>query len=236
MLVVGLIGGIGSGKSQAAQMLRDLGATVLDADAIGHQVLRQGEVIDALVRRFGERILTPQGEISRRDLAKIVFAPGHEADRRFLEQLTHPRIGQRLKEALAELEASWDPPPVVVLDAALLLEAGWDRYCDKILFIDAPRDLRLERAVARGWSAEQFSAREAAQWPLEEKRRRAQIVIRNARTLENLRQVLRLTWQHRLWPDAQQRRMQQKSDEKPRDDGAAGDSDASPGPSPQGAS
>lgn len=204
MLVVGLIGGIGSGKSQAAQMLRDLGATVLDADALGHEVLREPDVIQALVQRFGRGILTHEGQISRRALAKIVFAPGHEDDRRFLEQLTHPRIGQRLEEALARLRASPAPPPVVVLDAALLLEAGWDRYCDRILFLDAPRDQRLERAVARGWSAEQFSAREAAQWPLEEKRRRAQIVIRNVRTLENLRQVLRLTWQHRLWPDAQQ--------------------------------
>lgn len=205
MLVVGLIGGIGSGKSQAAEIFRDLGATVLDADAIGHEVLREKDVVDALVRRFGQGILAPDGQISRRELARIVFAPGHEADRRFLEELTHPRISQRLAAALAQLQASARPPLVVVVDAALLLEAGWDRYCDKIMFIDAPRDLRLERAVARGWSAEQFSAREAAQWPLEEKRQRAQIVIRNVRTLENLRQVLRLTWQHRLWPEAQGR-------------------------------
>jgi dephospho-CoA kinase len=202
-LVVGLVGGIGSGKTQAAEIFRDLGATVLDADAIGHEVLREKEVIDALVRRWGRSILGPDGQVRRREVAHIVFAPGHEADRRFLEQLTHPRIGQRLADALAQLQALPHPPPVVVLDAALLLEAGWDRYCDLVIFIDAPRDLRLERAVARGWSTEQFFAREAAQWPLEEKRQRAQIVIRNARTLENLRQVLRLTWQHRLWPQAQ---------------------------------
>ena len=229
MLVVGLVGGIGSGTSQAAQMLRDLGATVLDADAIGHEVLREREVIDSLVQRFGRGILTPEGQISRRALAKIVFAPGHEADRRFLEELTHPRIGRRLEEALAQLRASPAPPPVVVLDAALLFEAGWDRHCDKILFLDAPRDLRLERAVARGWSAEQFSAREAAQWPLEEKRRRAQIVIRNARTLENLRQVLRLTWQHRLWPEAQQHGPQH---DLARDNAAPSSPDARQRPAP----
>ena len=83
----------------------------------------------------------------------------------------------------------------------MLFEAGWDKLCDKILFVDAPRDLRLERAVSRGWSTEQFAAREAAQLPVEEKRSRSHIVIRNARTLENIREVLRLTWRHRLMGD-----------------------------------
>jgi dephospho-CoA kinase len=82
-----------------------------------------------------------------------------------------------------------------VIDAALLFEAGWDKLCDKIIYVDAPRDLRLERAVARGWSAEQFAAREAAQLPLEEKGGRSHILIRNVRTLESLREVVRLTWQ-----------------------------------------
>src|SRR5262249_39728091 len=131
-------------------------------------------------------------------VAKIVFAAGNEPERKFLEQLTHPRIEALLQDELTALRNSPDPPPVVVLDAALLFEAGWDKLCDKILFVDAPHDIRLERAVARGWSTEQFAAREAAQLPVEEKRSRSQIVIRNARTLENIREVLRLTWRHRL--------------------------------------
>ena len=83
---------------------------------------------------------------------------------------------------------------MAVIDAALLFEAGWDRLCDKIVFIDAPRDARLERAVRRGWSAEQLAAREAAQMPLEEKAARSHILIRNVKTLEYVRDVVRMTW------------------------------------------
>src|SRR5262249_38889237 len=110
----------------------------------------------------------------------------------------HPRIQTLLAEELEHIKSSAEPPQVVVLDAALLFEAGWDKLCDKILFVDAPRDVRLERAVARGWSADQFAAREAAQIPTEEKRQRSHIVIRNVRTLENVRDVVRLTWRHLL--------------------------------------
>jgi dephospho-CoA kinase len=119
-----------------------------------------------------------------------------------LEELTHPRIKQLLEEELEYLRNTSPQPPVVVIDAALLFEAGWDKLCDKIMYVDAPRDLRLERAVSRGWSAEQFSAREAAQLPLVEKASRSQIIVRNARTLENIREVLRLTWRHRLVGEA----------------------------------
>jgi dephospho-CoA kinase len=198
MLILGLSGGIASGKSVVANVLRDLGAAVLDADKAGHAVLREPDVIAALRARWGDVILDQAGQISRRAVAKIVFAAGNDAERKFLEQLTHPRIESSLKDELEAIRNSPDPPPVVAIDAALLFEAGWDKLCDKILFVDAPRDLRLERAVSRGWSTEQFAAREAAQLPPEEKRSRSHIVIRNARTLENIREVLRLTWRHRL--------------------------------------
>ena len=105
-------------------------------------------------------------------------------------------IGGEDGPALAAVKAAPDPPPAVVIDAALLFEAGWDKLCDKIIFVDAPRDVRLERAVRRGWSAEQFAAREAAQLPPEEKRQRSHIVIRNVRTVESLREVVRLTWRN----------------------------------------
>jgi len=202
MLILGLVGGIASGKSQVAECLRDFGAVVLDADRAGHAVLREPQVIEALVARWGSGILEPTGQISRRAVAKIVFGASGDGERRFLEQVTHPRIESLLRDELVRIKASSPLPPVVVIDAALLFEAGWDKLCDKILFVDAPRDVRLERAVARGWSTEQFAAREAVQIPPEEKRRRADIVIRNVRTLENLREVLRLTWRHRVSGDA----------------------------------
>jgi dephospho-CoA kinase len=104
----------------------------------------------------------------------------------------------RLQQDLSRAQANQPPPRAVVIDAALLFEAGWDKLCDKIIFVDAPRDVRLERAIVRGWSAEQLAAREAAQLPPEEKRQRSHIVIRNVRTLENLREVVRLTWRDLL--------------------------------------
>jgi len=198
MLTLGLVGGIASGKSQVASSLHDLGATVLDADRAGHEVLRQPDVIAALKARWGDGILDSSGQVSRREVAKIVFADGKDKEKEFLEQLTHPRIQMRMQQEIARAQALSPPPRVLVLDAALLFEAGWDKLCDKNLFVDAPRDLRLERAVSRGWSAQQFAAREAAQLPVEDKRARADIVIRNVRTLEALREVVRLTWRDLL--------------------------------------
>jgi len=198
MVILGLVGGIASGKSLVANILRDMGAVVLDADQAGHYVLRQPEVIAELKKRWGDKILDAKGQVIRREVAKIVFAKGHEAELSFLEHLTHPRIETLLRQELDTVRNSPDPPPVIVIDAPLLFEAGWDKLCDKVLYVDAPRDLRLERAIARGWSAEQFAAREASQMPLEEKASRSHIIVRNARTLENIRDVLRLTWHHRL--------------------------------------
>jgi dephospho-CoA kinase len=198
MLILGLVGGIASGKSLVAQCFYELGAVVLDGDRAGHAVLREAEVIAGVVERWGERVLDRDGQINRKAVAQIVFAPGQAGEKEFLERLTHPRIQKRLQQELAAARAAPQPPPAVVIDAALLFEAGWDKLCDRIIFVDAPRDVRLERAVRRGWSAEQFAAREAAQWPPEEKRQRAQIVIRNVRTVENIREVVRLTWKSLL--------------------------------------
>src|SRR5262245_52086594 len=123
MLILGLVGGIASGKSLVANILRDMGATVLDADQAGHFVLRQPDVIAELKSRWGEKILDSNGQVSRREVAKIVFAQGNTAERKFLEQLTHPRIEALLKQELDTIRNSSNPPPVVVLDAALLFEA-----------------------------------------------------------------------------------------------------------------
>lgn len=194
MLTLGLVGGIASGKSVVADCFRDLGALVLDADKAGHEVLREPDIIAALKQRWGDRVVDAHGQISRKEVAQIVFAPGKGAEKRFLEELTHPRIQMRLQQEMAKAQAQSPPPRVAVLDAALLFEAGWDKLCDKIVFIDAPRDARLERAVRRGWSAEQFAAREVAQMPLEEKAARSHILIRNVKTLEYVRDVVRMTW------------------------------------------
>lgn len=195
MRIIGLLGGVASGKSVVAQELAQLGACILDADQAGHQVLQTPHVQEAIRNRWGQEVFGPDGQVDRARLAQRVFAHSAQAaqDRRYLEEITHPEIGQLLRsqaQTLAEIGC-----PAAVLDAPLLLEVGWDRWCDKLVFVDAPWEVRQARALARGWSVEQFAAREAAQWPVEQKRLRADIIIDNSGSLETTRiQVLRF-WQ-----------------------------------------
>ena len=186
--VVGLIGGIASGKSRVAELLARRGARVLSGDQAGHEALRQPEVKARVVERWGLGVLDEHGEVDRRRLAARVF--GDPAERRALEAIAWPWIGRRLRE---QVEAARADPAVklILLDAAVLLEAGWDEVCDRLVFVDAPRDVRLRRlAEQRGWSAKEVAAREEAQLPLTEKARRADDVLDNSGPPEALaRQV-----------------------------------------------
>lgn len=184
MITIGLIGGVASGKSAVARCFTDLGAALLDADRVGHEVLREPAVIEQLVARWGPTILTEAGEINRSAVAKIVFAPGNEAEREFLNSVSHPRIGARLAAELDRLRAA--KCPAVVLDAALLLEAGWGHLCDQIVFVEVPFEQRLARARSRGWDVGELTRREATQLPLVEKKRRSTTWIDNSGTLADL--------------------------------------------------
>lgn len=198
MLTIGLTGGIASGKSAVAAALARRGAVVFDADQIGHRVLQEPEVRDELVARWGREILTPDGQIARPAVAAKVFGdtPAATEERQFLEQALHPRIRQRIEAEIRILPD--DAVPAVVIDAPLLIESGWNAVCQVIVFVEAPRDLRLDRAKkSRGWTAEEFSRREAAQMPIEEKRRRSTHVISNAGTLAELESEV-----ERFWDDA----------------------------------
>jgi dephospho-CoA kinase len=184
MITIGLIGGVASGKSAVARCFTDCGAALLDADRVGHEVLREPAVIEQLVTRWGPAILTEAGDINRSAVAKIVFAPGNEAEREFLNSVSHPRIGARLAAELERLRA--EKYPAVVLDAALLLEAGWDHLCDQIVFVEVPLEQRQARARSRGWNMGELARREATQLPLDEKKRRSTICIDNSGTLADL--------------------------------------------------
>lgn len=192
--VVGLLGGIGSGKSLVARQLAELGACVLDADQAGHEVLESSDVKQAAIERWGTAILAPDGRIERRRLAAIVFSPSSEgiAERAFLQQLTHPRIARRL---VAEAKCrSQEGFRLAVLDAPLLLEAGWDKLCDILVFVEAPWPLRVARVQARGWSAKELADREGVQESLDLKRRRADWVIDNSGSPEQTRAQLERLW------------------------------------------
>ena len=180
MKVIGILGGVASGKSLVAGELVRLGAGRLDADRAAHEALRMPEIEAAARRRWGAGIFGADGRIDRGRLAEVVFAapPQGPPEREYLEQLTHPEIGRLLADEAGRLRAAGRV--AAALDAPLLLEAGWDRLCDTLWFVDAPRGLRLARARERGWSDADFAAREAAQESLEAKRRRADVVVDNS--------------------------------------------------------
>lgn len=184
--VIGLVGGIGSGKSRVAAEFAKCGARVIHADQLGHEALRQPEIRNELVRRWGREILDDKGEIARRKVARIVFEMDQE--RKALESLVHPYIGRRIRE---EIDAANADPAVklVVLDAAIMLETGWAEVCDRVVYVHAPRAARLRRlADQRGWSAKEVEAREEAQLSLTEKASRANSAIDNSESPERLAQ------------------------------------------------
>jgi dephospho-CoA kinase len=176
--VIGLIGGIGSGKSRVAEAFAWHGAYLISGDQLGHEALRQPDIIAQVVRRFGPEVLDEHGSIIRRRLGAVVFAD--PAERRVLEAMVFPWIERRFA---AEVKAAQAEPRValIVFDAAILLEAGWNKRCDWIVYVHAPREVRLQRlAEQRGWSAKEVEARENAQMPLTDKVTRADFVVDNS--------------------------------------------------------
>jgi dephospho-CoA kinase len=182
--VIGLIGAIGAGKTSAAAAFQSRGGMVINADALGHAALEEPAIRQQLVARWGTRIIRDDGTLDRRAIAGIVFPESGE--RVALERLVFPYIRER---ATAEILRAQQDSNVrfIVLDAAVLLEAGWNDVCDRIVYIDAPRAVRLARLATRsGWTADDLRAREAAQWPDSEKVKRADAVIVNEGSPERL--------------------------------------------------
>ena len=194
MLVIGILGGVASGKSLVSSELARLGAGVLDADRAGHEVLRMPAIMAAARERWGDDIFGADGQVDRKRLAKIVFSPPPEGprQRKYLEELTHPEIGRLLERQAREMSEAG--AVAAILDAPLLLEAGWDKFCGRLIFVDAPRELRLRRALARGWSEKEFAVREGVQECLESKRGRADVVVDNSGLPEQTRDQVQRLW------------------------------------------
>ena len=168
MILVGLSGKIGSGKSTVAGRFGELGARVIDADALAHEVLEAAEAKAAIVSRFGPGVLGADGRVQRRVLAERVFGPtpAHAAALQDLEAIVHPRVHQRIEQSLDEIRAGERQPggqnTGVVLDMPLLLRAGWAQACDVVVHVECAEDVRRERLARRNVSPEQQAAREAA--------------------------------------------------------------------------
>ena len=199
MLVIGLAGGIASGKSLVAHCFELLGAIVLDADRFGHEVLEEPDVITSIAAHWGETILR-NGRIDRKALGRIVFDPTQQDASHLerLEQITHPRIQTKIRNRIAELKqtaAGESGVPAVVLDAPVMFKAGWDQQCDKIVFVESDISVREERARQRGWSSDELARRESFQTPLDEKRRRSTNTIHNSQSKLATFEQVRDLWQ-----------------------------------------
>ncbi len=194
MLVIGIVGGVAAGKSLVADQLKQLGAAVLDGDAAGHATLDEPNIRQAIRNRWGEAVFEEGGRVRRSALAKIVFEPPPTGpiELEHLEEITHPSIRARLEQQIAELENQ--VTQATVLDAAVMFKVGWNQFCDKIVFVDAPRSERLRRAVRRGWDAGEFDRRESAQLSVEEKRTRSDVVIDNSGPPEKIQQQVEEFW------------------------------------------
>ena len=190
--IIGLIGGIGSGKSCVAAAFAKRGARVISGDQAGHEALKQPEIRDEVVNRWGKELIDEKGEVNRRALGRIVFAKQEEL--RALEAIVFPWIGQRLRDEIAAAARDVQVP-LIVLDAAVMLEAGWNNVCERIVYVHAPRDARLRRlAETRGWTAKEVEARESAQMSLTEKATRADFVVDNSGSLEELERQVEAIW------------------------------------------
>lgn len=183
--VIGLIGGIASGKSTLARWVAEHHPVlVIDADGLGHAALRDPTVQSRLRDAFGADVFHASGEVNRRALADRVFGgtSTQEASRRMLETIVHPWIEQemwrQIDEAAPNIQA-------VLLDAAVLLEAGWDRHCAAVAFVETPDARRIDWArTQRGWSPDELVRRAASQWSLERKRAAADWVVANDSSIE----------------------------------------------------
>ena len=189
MLRVGLTGGIGSGKSAVSARLAERGAVLIDSDVLAREVVARGtDGLAEVVETFGE-VLTPEGDLDRPAVGRIVF--GDEVARRKLEAIIHPRVRARA----AEIEASSPADAVVVHDIPLLVETGQADKFDVVLVVDVPKELQVERLTgARGMTAEEAEARIASQASREDRLAVADVVVDNSGPLGDLDRLVDEVW------------------------------------------
>jgi dephospho-CoA kinase len=190
VLLVGLTGGIGSGKSTVARMLEERGAAILDADAFAREAVRAGsDGLRRVVQRFGKGIVEPDGELDRARLASIVFNDPDALGE--LEAIVHPEVRRMIADGI---QANLDRDRVVVLVNPLLIEMGTHRDCDLVIVVSASPETQVRRSIARGMQEEDVRARIAAQLPLEDRARHADVLLDNEGSLEELASQVDQLW------------------------------------------
>ena len=192
MLVIGLTGSIGTGKSEVARLLQALGAVIINADQVGHKAYKpDSDSWREVVQAFGEEILQSNREIDRGKLGAVVFADPEQLAR--LNKIMHPRMARMVAEELERLRSQ--DSEVAVVEAALLYEAGWDSLVDEVWATDSPLEVVIQRLQARnGMSAEEVLKRIESQMDRSERLARAQVVVDNSGDKSALGKTV-----HRLW-------------------------------------
>jgi dephospho-CoA kinase len=186
MLHVGLTGNIASGKSAAALMFAELGAHVIDADRVTHDLLRSGTpTYDRIVAAFGKKVLNSEGDIDRKKLGQIVFSDAEK--RRNLNALIHPKVGEEILRRVFELEHA-AAKGIIIVDAALMIETGAYKKYHRLIVVHCPPSLQISRLMARdGWTEAEARARMDSQMPMEEKLKLADYAIDTSGTLKQTR-------------------------------------------------
>ena len=196
MIVIGLTGGIGTGKSEAARILQDLGAVVINADQVGHSAYTpHSEIWSEVVQAFGREILDTNDEIDRRKLGAIVFSDSAQLER--LNRIMHPRMARMVQEQIDGLRENG--APVVVVEAAVLFEAGWDSLVDEVWSTAAPEETVVARLVARnGLPEDEARKRINAQMSAAERAARSQAVVDNSEDITHLQEAVQALWETRV--------------------------------------
>ncbi len=195
MFVIGLTGGIGTGKTQVSKFLQGRGATVINADLVGHEAyLPHTETWREVVSAFGRDILDDDEQIDRRKLGAIVFSDPAHLQR--LNSIVHPRIYAMIQDRIESLSS--DEVSVVVVEAALLIEANWTPLADEVWVVTAPQEQVLSRLMGRGMTSEQALARIESQMPQDERVKHADVVIANASGIYELESSIAESWNSRV--------------------------------------
>ncbi len=195
MLVIGLTGGIGSGKTTVSGFLEELGAEVIDADKVGHVTyLPDMPAWRDLIDTWGEDLLQPNREVDRKKLGAIVFSDPANLGK--LNSIVHPRMRDIMNDRIEAFRGKGKQ--VVVVDAAILIEAKWTSLVDEVWVTAAPEDVVVQRVMARnGWDEEQVRSRMASQMPTEERQGYAQVVIDTNASLDEVRERVRAAFEAR---------------------------------------
>ncbi len=196
MYVIGLTGGIASGKSAVAAALREVGACVIDADRLAHEQAEPGGTLfNVYVEHFGERIITDSGELHRGAIGEIIFR--NPLEKQWIDRTSHPILFDELKRRIESCRT--EGCRVIILDVPLLFEAGWDSLCDEIWVVSVPLGIQTDRLMMRdSLTREQAEARISAQMSLKEKCSRGNVVLDNSGSIQKTQDMARQLYKERV--------------------------------------